>query len=105
VAESTPRGTSPSGPSSWRTPDSPYTVYADTESAGGAPAAAPARAVAPRRFDPLALLVGLVALAVAGLAVVAPGVLAATDPRWVLAGAAVVVGGGVLLTTMRRRRG
>jgi hypothetical protein len=83
---------------SWRTGDSPYTVHAD---------AALATAPVPpehRRFDPLALLVGLVSLAVAVLAVVAPGTLASVDPRWVLAGAAVVVGAGALLTTVRRRR-
>ena len=57
-----------------------------------------------RRFDPFALLVGLVSLAVAVLAVVAPATLASVDPRWVLAGAAVVVGGGALLATVRRRR-
>jgi protein-S-isoprenylcysteine O-methyltransferase Ste14 len=84
--------------SSWHTPDSPYTVHADA-----ALATAPAPS-AGRRFDPLALLVGLVSLAVAVLAVVAPGVLASVDPRWVLAGAAVVVGVGALLTTVRRRR-
>ena len=50
------------------------------------------------------MLVGLVCLAVAVLAVVAPATLAWRRPRWVLAGAAVVVGGGVLLATVRRRR-
>lgn len=83
---------------SWRTADSPYTVHADAALAS-APAA-PDR----RRWDPLALLVGLVSLAVAVLAVVAPGVVASVDPRWVLAGAAVVIGAGALLTTVRRRR-
>jgi hypothetical protein len=86
-------------PSSWHTPDSPYTVHADAALATGEPAAPPRR-----RFDPLALLVGLVCLAVAVLAVVAPATLAAVDPRWVLAGAAVVVGAGALLATVRRRR-
>ncbi len=83
------------------TPDQPYTIHADA-----ALATAPAEAAAParRRFDPLAMLVGLVCLAVAALAVVAPGALASVDPRWVLAGAAVVVGGGALLATVRRRR-
>jgi hypothetical protein len=83
---------------SWHTPDSPYTVHADADLA-----TTPAPS-ARRRFDPLALLVGLVSLAVAALAVVAPGALASVDPRWVLAGAAVVIGVGVLLTTVRRRR-
>jgi protein-S-isoprenylcysteine O-methyltransferase Ste14 len=83
---------------SWHTPDSPYTVHKDAALATAPPA--PDR----RRFDPLALLVGLVSLAVAVLAVVAPGTLASVDPRWVLAGAAVVVGAGALLTTVRRRR-
>ncbi|MDT7744626.1 MAG: hypothetical protein QOE59_3704 [Actinomycetota bacterium] len=88
-------------PASWHTPDSPYTVHADAALATGDPGpATPPR----RRFDPLAMLVGLVCLAVAVLAVVAPATLAAVDPRWVLAGAAVVVGAGVLLTTVRRRR-
>lgn len=85
------------GPASWHTPDSPYTVHADAALATAPP---PSQ----RRFDPLALLVGLVSLAVAVLAVAAPGVLASVDPRWVLAGAAVVVGAGALLTTVRRRR-
>ncbi|NMO94136.1 hypothetical protein [Actinomycetospora sp. TBRC 11914] len=85
-------------PTSWHTPDQPYTVHADAALATAPPAA-------PRhRFDPLALLVGLVCLAVAALAVVAPATLASVDPRWVLAGAAVVVGGGALLATVRRRR-
>ena len=87
-------------PASWHTPDSPYTVHADAALATDDPVPAPPR----RRFDPLAMLVGLVCLAVAALAVVAPATLAAVAPRWVLAGAAVVVGGGVLLTTVRRRR-
>ncbi len=96
MADPTDRPTT--GPASWHTPDSPYTVHADAALA--APAPRPAR----RRFEPLALLVGLVSLTVAVLAVVAPGVLASVDPRWVLAGAAVVVGVGALLTTVRRRR-
>jgi hypothetical protein len=96
-------------PASWHTPDSPYTVHADAALAGVPPAPAPASASADpssrrRRFDPLALLVGLVCLTVAVLAVVAPAVLAAADPRWVLAAAAVVVGAGALLATVRRRR-
>jgi hypothetical protein len=94
-------------PASWRTPDSPYTVHADAALADvpSAPAAASADPMSPRRrFDPLALLVGLVCLTVAVLAVVAPAVLTAADPRWVLAAAAVVVGGGALLATVRRRR-
>jgi hypothetical protein len=94
-------------PASWRTPDSPYTVHADAALAGAPPASATASAdpTSPRRrFDPLALLVGLVCLTVAVLAVVAPAVLTAADPRWVLAAAAVVVGGGALLATVRRRR-
>lgn len=86
-------------PASWHTPDQPYTVHADAALAT-APPAAPSR----RRLDPLGLLVGLVCVAVAALAVVAPATLAAVDPRWVLAGAAVVVGGGALLATVRRRR-
>jgi hypothetical protein len=101
VAETEPtdRPASP-GPASWRTPDSPYTVHADAALAA-APTADP---TSPRRrFDPLAMLVGLVCLAVAVLAVVAPAVLTAVDPRWVLAGAAVVVGAGALLATVRRR--
>ena len=98
-------------PASWHTPDSPYTVHADAALAGVPPAPAPAPASASadpssrrRRFDPLALLVGLVCLTVAVLAVVAPAMLTAADPRWVLAAAAVVVGGGALLATVRRRR-
>ncbi len=87
-------------PTSWHTPDQPYTVHADAAMASASPTPAPAR----RRFDPLALLVGLVCLAVAALAVVAPVTLASVDPRWVLAGAAVVVGGGALLATVRRHR-
>jgi hypothetical protein len=87
-------------PASWHTPDQPYTVHADAALAGAPPAPDLPR----RRFDPLAMLVGLVCLAVAALAVLAPGTLAAVDPRWVLAGAAVVVGGGALLATVRRRR-
>ena len=88
-------------PASWHTPDSPYTVHADAALAPDDPVPT---APPPRRFDPLAMLVGLVCLAVAVLAVVAPATLAAVDPRWVLAGAAVVVGTGVLLATVRRRR-
>lgn len=86
-------------PASWHTPDSPYTVHADAALATGEPVTPPRR-----RLDPLALLVGLVCLAVAALAVAAPATLAAVDPRWVLAGAAVVVGVGALLATVRRRR-
>jgi hypothetical protein len=89
------------GAASWHTPDSPYTVHADAALATGDPAPATAPR---RRFDALAMLVGLVCLAVAALAAVAPATLAAVDPRWVLAGAAVVVGSGVLLATVRRRR-
>ncbi len=83
------------------TPASPYTVHEDAALAA-APSAADS--ASRRRFDPFALLVGLVSLAVAVLAVVAPATLASVDPRWVLAGAAVVVGGGALLATVRRRR-
>jgi hypothetical protein len=113
VADTGPRDR----PASWRTPDSPYTVHADAALADVPPASAAAAASASasasasadptsprRRFDPLALLVGLVCLTVAVLAVVAPAVLTAADPRWVLAAAAVVVGGGALLATVRRRR-
>lgn len=82
---------------SWHTPDSPYTVHADAALATTPP---PAQH---RRIDPLGMLVGLVSLAVAVLAVVAPAVLVSVDPRWVLAGAAVVIGAGALLTTVRRR--
>ncbi len=96
----TERMTGPSDrPASWRTPDSPYTVHADAALATGEPVTPPRR-----RFDPLAMLVGLVCLAVAVLAVAAPAVLVAVDPRWVLAAAAVVVGAGALLATVRRRR-
>ena len=92
-------------PASWHTPDQPYTVHADAALADAALTETTATPDRPRRrFDPLAMLVGLVCLAVAALAVVAPGTLAAVDPRWVLAGAAVVVGGGALLATVRRRR-
>jgi hypothetical protein len=91
-------------PASWHTPDSPYTVHADAALAGAPPATASTSAAPRRRFDPLALLVGLVCLSVAVLAVVAPAVLTAADPRWVLAAAAVVVGAGALLATVRRRR-
>jgi hypothetical protein len=87
-------------PASWHTPDQPYTVHADAALASAPPAPELPR----RRVDPLGMLVGLVCLAVAALAVVAPATLAAVDPRWVLAGAAVVVGGGALLATVRRRR-
>lgn len=87
-------------PPSWHTPGQPYTVHADAALA----TARPVRELPRRRFDPLAMLVGLVCLAVAALAVVAPATLASVDPRWVLAGAAVVVGGGALLATVRRRR-
>jgi hypothetical protein len=88
-------------PASWHTPDSPYTVHADAALATGDPAPTTAPR---RRFDALGMLVGLVCLAVAVLAVVAPATLAAVDPRWVLAGAAVVIGAGALLATVRRRR-
>lgn len=83
-------------------PGSPFTVHAD---AAVAEPASPDQPVPGRRFDPLALLIGLVSLAVAVLAVVAPTVLTAVDPRWVLAGAAVLIGGGALLATVRRHRG
>ncbi|MFC5065338.1 hypothetical protein [Actinomycetospora atypica] len=83
-------------PRSWSsTPGSPLTVHADADE----PGAVPVR----RRRDPLALLVGLVCLAVAGLAMASPPTLVGLDPRWVLAGAAVVVGVGALLATVRRR--
>ncbi|MDL5155518.1 hypothetical protein [Actinomycetospora termitidis] len=87
-------------PKAWRTPEQPYTVHADAdrpEAAGEAPAA-PAR----RGPSLIALLVGLVSVAVAALAMAAPAVLVAVDPRWVLAAAAVVIGGGALLAGARR---
>lgn len=84
-------------PRSWSssTPDPLPTVHADADDPGTAPVR--------RRRDPLALLVGLVCLAVAVLAMASPPTLLGLDPRWVLAGAAVVVGVGALLATVRRR--
>ena len=72
-------------PRSWSAP----TVHADADEPGSAPVR--------RRRDPFALLVGLVCLAVAGLAMASPPTLLGLDPRWVLAGAAVVIGVGALL--------
>lgn len=84
-------------PRAWATPTDTPTIHPD--------AAQPGTTTARRRGrDPIALLVGLVCLAVAALAMVSPATLVAVDPRWVLAGAAVVIGGGALLTTVRRRR-
>ncbi|MCD2189394.1 hypothetical protein [Actinomycetospora soli] len=85
-------------PRGWAAPTDTPTVHPDAERPGTT--TAPAR----RGADPIALLVGLVCLAVATLAMVSPATLVAVDPRWVLAGAAVVIGGGALLTTVRRRR-
>lgn len=83
-------------PRSWSaTPDPRYTVHADADEPGTAPAR--------RHRDPFALLVGLVCLAVAVLAMASPPTLLGLDPRWVLAGAAVMVGVGALLATVRRR--
>ncbi|WP_433800383.1 hypothetical protein [Actinomycetospora sp. CA-084318] len=86
-------------PRAWATPSESPTVHPDADRPGAAPGA-PAR----RGPDPIALLVGLVCLAVASLAMISPATLVAVDPRWVLAGAAVVIGVGALLTTVRRRR-
>lgn len=79
------------------TPAQPYTIHEDTDMSTG-----PDTTVAPQRRspDPVALVAGLVAVVLAVLAMV--GVLAAVDPRWVLAGGAVAVGLAVLLTTLRK---
>lgn len=86
-------------PRAWATPTDTPTVHPDADHA-----ATPAPTRVRRGPDPIALLVGLVCLAVATLAMVSPTTLVAVDPRWVLAGAAVVIGVGALLTTVRRRR-
>jgi hypothetical protein len=53
-----------------------------------------------RRPDPVTLLVGLMAIAVAVMAFV--GKVPAFDPRWVLAGGAVVAGLMLLVASLRR---
>ncbi|WP_018330986.1 hypothetical protein [Actinomycetospora chiangmaiensis] len=83
-------------PRAWATPTDSPTIHPDA----AAPGTTTTRAR--RRRDPIALLVGLVCLAVAALAMISPATLVAVDPRWVLAGAAVVVGGGALLCAARR---
>jgi hypothetical protein len=61
--------------------------------------------VAPRRRgpDPVALVVGLLTLAMAVAAFVGRLPVVDFDPRWLLAGAAAVVGALLLLGTLRRR--
>ncbi|MGI9062606.1 MAG: hypothetical protein ACR2FQ_02110 [Pseudonocardiaceae bacterium] len=54
--------------------------------------------------DPLTLLAGLVALAIAITALVGgPGWLPPVDLRWILAGSAMTVGAILLLGSLRRR--
>ena len=87
-----------------RSPHQPYTVHDDVDSiaavdtADGEHGTEPARRSGP---DPLALVAGLTAIVIAVLALT--GSLAAVDPRWVLAIAAVGVGCAVLVVTLRRR--
>lgn len=81
-------------PRAWATPTDTPTVHPDAGRPGGTPTRT--------RRDPIALLVGLVCLAVAVVAMISPATLVAVDPRWVLAGAAVVIGGGALLCAARR---
>lgn len=69
----------------------------------GEPGAEAGPAPIRHRPDPVALAAGAVALVVAGFGIAGGSVLAALDPRWVLAVAALVVGVVVLLTTVRRR--
>ncbi|GAA4851812.1 hypothetical protein GCM10023201_50820 [Actinomycetospora corticicola] len=82
-------------PRGWATPSEQPTIHPDAEQPG-------TTTKAPRRRDPIALLVGLVCLVVAAFAMASPATLVAVDPRWVLAGAAVVIGGGALLCAARR---
>jgi hypothetical protein len=79
------------------TPSQPYTIHEDAFMTT-ATDPTPARRGGP---DPVSLVAGLAAVALALLAML--GVLDTVDPRWVLAGAAVAVGTAVLLTTLRRR--
>ncbi|GLZ50734.1 hypothetical protein [Actinomycetospora sp. NBRC 106378] len=81
-------------PRAWATPTDAPTIHPD--------AAQPGTTTSRRRRDPIALLVGLICLVLAGLAMASPATLVAVDPRWVLAGAAVVIGGGALLCAARR---
>ncbi len=80
------------------TPADPYTVHPDAGALD--PVGAPAR----RRPDPVALVAGLVALAVAGLPLLGRDAVTVVDPRWILAATAVAVGALVLLSSWRRRR-
>jgi hypothetical protein len=86
------------------TPEQPYTIHEDVDAVGtvdtadDGSAAEPARPSGP---DPLALVAGLTAIVIAVLALT--GTLAAIDPRWVLAIAAVGIGCAVLVVTLRRR--
>jgi hypothetical protein len=82
-------------PRAWATPTDTPTIHPDAGQPG-------TTTTGRRRRDPIALLVGVVCLAVAVLAMVSPATLVAVDPRWVLAGAAVVIGGGALLCAARR---
>lgn len=89
------------------TDSGPPTVHPDAGhpgSPGSAGTSGSTRTAPATRRDPLLLVAGVVAVTVAVLAVVGPGVLTAFDPRWVLAAAALVIGGAVLATTVRRRR-
>lgn len=82
------------------TPSQPYTIHHDAlaDTTGADEPAATSPRGGP---DPIALVAGLVALAMAALA--ATGTLDAVDPRWVLAIGALLVGGTVLVASLRRR--
>jgi fatty acid desaturase len=87
-----------------KTPDQPYTIHEDVDRVGAVDTADDDAATDPARRsgpDPLALVAGLTAIVIAVLALT--GSLAAVDPRWVLAIAAVGVGCAVLVVTLRRR--
>ena len=86
------------------TDSGPPTVHPDAGHPGSAGTSGSTRTAPATRRDPLLLVAGVVAVTVAVLAVVGPGVLTAFDPRWVLAVAALVIGGAVLATTVRRHR-
>jgi len=60
--------------------------------------------VRPPHVDPIALVVGLAAVAIGGAGLLGGLDLRTLERSWLLPAAAVIVGLGVIATTLRRRR-